>query len=91
MERAKSERLAVRAYVSCVLGCPYEGPVPPQDVVKVRRLKTSPGSVERDGREAVDVDVEELMFRGRSLQGLKSKRDVFERTTSQGFGDAPPD
>lgn len=35
MERAQAVDLPVRGYVSCVLGCPYEGVVSPEDVVKV--------------------------------------------------------
>lgn len=34
-ERALAERLVLRGYVSCVLGCPYEGQVPVQAVVRV--------------------------------------------------------
>jgi len=35
MERAKAASLPVRGYVSCVLGCPYEGRVRPRAVVEV--------------------------------------------------------
>ena len=35
MERAKAASLPVRGYVSCVLGCPYEGPVRPWAVAEV--------------------------------------------------------
>lgn len=34
-ERARAEGLKVRGYVSCVLGCPYEGAIAPQAVVEV--------------------------------------------------------
>jgi hydroxymethylglutaryl-CoA lyase len=34
---ARSARIPVRGYVSCVLGCPYEGDVPPQQVIAVAR------------------------------------------------------
>jgi len=33
--RAKDKGLRVRGYVSCVLGCPYEGDVPPATVARV--------------------------------------------------------
>lgn len=36
LEKATAVSLPVRGYVSCVLGCPYEGAVAPEDVVKVR-------------------------------------------------------
>ncbi len=35
--RAKADGVRVRGYVSCVLGCPYEGAVKPQAVVDVAR------------------------------------------------------
>ena len=35
MERAGAENVAVRGYVSTVLGCPYQGDVPVADVVRV--------------------------------------------------------
>ncbi len=37
MARAKADGIRVRGYVSCVLGCPYEGEVKPQAVVDVAR------------------------------------------------------
>lgn len=35
MERAKARGWRVRGYVSCVLGCPYEGDIAPQKVAEV--------------------------------------------------------
>jgi hydroxymethylglutaryl-CoA lyase len=35
--RAKADGVKVRGYISCVLGCPYEGEVKPQAVVEVAR------------------------------------------------------
>jgi len=37
LARAKSDGIAVRGYVSTVLGCPYQGEVPLADVVRVAR------------------------------------------------------
>lgn len=37
MEKASKEGLQVRAYLSCVLGCPYEGHVPPTKVAQLAR------------------------------------------------------
>ncbi|WP_263140072.1 hydroxymethylglutaryl-CoA lyase [Pseudomonas sp. RIT-PI-AD] len=37
MELAGARRVRVRGYVSCVLGCPYEGEVAPQRVAEVAR------------------------------------------------------
>ena len=36
--RAKADRVKVRGYVSCVLGCPYDGEVKPQAVVDVAKM-----------------------------------------------------
>src|SRR3984885_11775459 len=35
IDRARADGIKVRGYVSCVLGCPYEGEVPPRAVVDV--------------------------------------------------------
>jgi hydroxymethylglutaryl-CoA lyase len=35
VQQARAGTLPVRAYVSCVLGCPYQGAVAPDDVVRV--------------------------------------------------------
>jgi hydroxymethylglutaryl-CoA lyase len=37
MEAAKQHDVRVRGYVSCVLGCPYDGSVPPEQVASVAR------------------------------------------------------
>jgi len=37
LERAKADRVRVRGYVSCVLGCPYEGEVKSQAVADVAK------------------------------------------------------
>ena len=37
MQRAKDDGVAVRGYVSTVLGCPYQGEVPVADVVRVAK------------------------------------------------------
>jgi hypothetical protein len=33
------------SYVSCVLGCPYQGPIPPSDVARVRPAPATPISI----------------------------------------------
>jgi len=35
IERARADGVRVRGYISCVLGCPYQGEVPVSDVVRV--------------------------------------------------------
>ncbi len=35
MKMAKAQNIPVRAYISCVLGCPYEGKITPKEVLNV--------------------------------------------------------
>jgi hydroxymethylglutaryl-CoA lyase len=37
LERAKADGIKVRGYVSCVLGCPYDGEVKPSAVADVTK------------------------------------------------------
>ena len=46
MARAKADGVAVRGYVSTVLGCPYQGQVPLHDVVRVARALIDMGCYE---------------------------------------------
>ena len=46
MERARADGVAVRGYVSTVLGCPYQGEVPLHDVVRVARALHDMGCFE---------------------------------------------
>jgi hydroxymethylglutaryl-CoA lyase len=46
LERAKADRVAVRGYVSTVLGCPYQGEVPLADVVRVAKTLHAMGCYE---------------------------------------------
>ncbi|MBI2784876.1 MAG: hydroxymethylglutaryl-CoA lyase [Legionella longbeachae] len=34
---AKENHIRVRGYISCVLGCPYQGSIPPEEVVRVTK------------------------------------------------------
>ena len=43
---AKANKLRVRAYISCVLGCPYEGHIAPQQVAAVSDLLLNLGADE---------------------------------------------
>lgn len=45
-ERALKEGLRIRGYVSCTLGCPYEGKVPVSQVVKVAQALSAAGCYE---------------------------------------------
>jgi len=46
IEAAKSHGITVRGYVSCVLGCPYEGEVAPEQVAAVARELLAMGCYE---------------------------------------------
>merc|ERR1719282_1467908 len=46
MDAAKKAAVPVRGYVSCVLGCPYEGEIAPQKVADVAGLMYSMGCYE---------------------------------------------
>ncbi|EHL31665.1 hydroxymethylglutaryl-CoA lyase [Legionella drancourtii] len=37
MALAKAQNIKVRGYISCVLGCPYEGNIPPEQVAEVTK------------------------------------------------------
>lgn len=46
IEKARAQGIAVRGYVSCALGCPYEGQVPPEKVVAVAKALYQMGCYE---------------------------------------------
>lgn len=46
LDAARGDKVPVRGYVSCVLGCPYQGPVPASEVVRVTRLLLDMGCYE---------------------------------------------
>lgn len=46
LEAAKTAHIRVRGYVSCVLGCPYEGPISPRAVADVARKLRDAGCYE---------------------------------------------
>ncbi len=46
MDRARAENIAVRGYVSCVAGCPYEGRIAPKAVARVAGVMRDMGCYE---------------------------------------------
>ncbi|GAC14206.1 hydroxymethylglutaryl-CoA lyase [Aliiglaciecola lipolytica] len=46
LEQAKKDKKPVRGYISCVLGCPYEGEVSPQKVAEVAKQLLDMGCYE---------------------------------------------
>jgi len=53
--RARAEGLRVRGYVSCVLGCPYEGPITPAAVAEVAGKLAAMGCYEISLGDTVGV------------------------------------
>jgi hydroxymethylglutaryl-CoA lyase len=49
IELAKAHKIPIRAYISCALGCPYEGYIEPQKVLSVARM-------------LADFDIQDLSF-----------------------------
>jgi hydroxymethylglutaryl-CoA lyase len=45
-EAAKADRMPVRGYISCVVACPYDGPIAPAEVARVTELLISLGCYE---------------------------------------------
>jgi hydroxymethylglutaryl-CoA lyase len=46
MQKAKADNVPVRGYVSCIIGCPYEGDVDPQAVLDVSQALLDMGCYE---------------------------------------------
>jgi hydroxymethylglutaryl-CoA lyase len=46
MQAAKAQNIKVRGYVSCVLGCPYEGKIAPEAVARVAKKLLDMGCYE---------------------------------------------
>ncbi len=46
MQRAREQKIAVRGYISCVLGCPYEGEVAPEAVAEIAEQLLAMGCYE---------------------------------------------
>lgn len=55
VERAKAHGWAVRGYVSCVMGCPYEGDIDPARVAEVARALADMGCYEVSLGDTVGV------------------------------------
>lgn len=64
IEQAKAAQLPVRAYVSCAVACPYEGPINPQQVREVAAKLLDLGADEIDLGDTIGVatpcDIERL-------------------------------
>src|SRR5690606_24530917 len=57
MEAAREQDIRVRGYVSCVLGCPYEGEVPPAKVAEVARELYTMGCYEVSLGDTIGTEI----------------------------------
>ncbi len=57
IESAKADGIRVRGYVSCVLGCPYEGEIPVENVVRVSKALHQMGCYEISLGDTIGVGV----------------------------------
>jgi hydroxymethylglutaryl-CoA lyase len=62
MERARADAIAVRAYVSCVLGCPYQGEVKVSEVLRVARALYAMGCYEVSLGDTIGVGTPKKAF-----------------------------
>jgi hydroxymethylglutaryl-CoA lyase len=76
MEKAKAEGLVVRGYVSCVLGCPYEGAVDPQVVADVSEKLINMGCYEVSLGDTIGVGTAEEV---KTLIDVVSKKVPVEK------------
>jgi hydroxymethylglutaryl-CoA lyase len=56
-EAAREKGIPVRGYVSCVIACPYEGPVDPHAVARVSRLLHEKGASEISLGDTIGVGI----------------------------------
>ena len=77
LARAREEAIRVRGYVSCVLGCPYQGMVAPEDVAAVARKLLEAGCYEISlgdtigtGTPSVAVDMVETVMKDVPVESL---------------------
>lgn len=63
LERAQQDRIPVRGYVSCVLGCPYEGEIDPARVAEVSAALLEMGCYEISLGDTIGVGTPEAARR----------------------------
>ena len=62
MTLAKKENIRVRGYVSCVMGCPYEGAIDPAVVNKVAVTLRDMGCYEVSLGDTIGIGTPELTY-----------------------------
>ena len=90
LARAKADGVKVRGYISCVLGCPYEGEIKPQAVVDVAKALWDLGCYEISLGDTIGVGTplkaRQLL---RAVAGARAdgqSRDAFPRHLRPGAG-----
>lgn len=78
IEQARDAGLRVRGYVSCVLGCPYQGQVPFSDVARVARTLYGMGCYEISLGDTIGV--------GTPMQALAMTEAVAEEVPVEALG-----
>ncbi|GAB6050647.1 hydroxymethylglutaryl-CoA lyase [Hydrogenophilus islandicus] len=63
VERARAAGVAVRGYVSCVVACPYSGPVPPKKVAEVAKALWAMGCGEISLGDTIGVGTPDAIVR----------------------------
>ncbi|KAJ3029783.1 UNVERIFIED_CONTAM: 3-hydroxymethyl-3-methylglutaryl-CoA lyase [Siphonaria sp. JEL0065] len=63
LDAAQKENIRVRGYVSCVLGCPYEGPIDPKEAARVAKLMKDMGCYEISLGDTIGVGTPGSMAR----------------------------
>ena len=62
MRMAEENQIKVRGYVSCVMGCPYQGSVNPEDVARVAKSLLDMGCYEISLGDTIGIGSPELTF-----------------------------
>jgi hydroxymethylglutaryl-CoA lyase len=71
LEEAKKNNILVRGYISCVLGCPYQGNVPVEDVVNLAAKMTEMGCFQ--------ISLGDTIGAGTPMQAKKLVQKVLEK------------
>ncbi len=77
IDLARARGVAVRGYVSCALGCPYQGEVPVAKVVEVSEALTAMGCYEVSVSDTVGVGTPD---KAQAVTGAVAERIGLERT-----------
>ena len=77
LQAAKKANVKVRGYVSCVLGCPYEGYIEPEPVIEVAKLLLEKGCYEVSLGDTIGVGTPGTTYK--LLESLKSAGLPFDK------------